>query len=159
MAIVARLDLDRSDRVAFARATTLRDEAQVPTDVVLDNLSTSGCLITVDLVLAMETVVSVAIPGVGACFARIVRCDRPNYGCEFLRPITSAEIASVYSTETVIHAAFPRIRAPLVAPPEAAVAAELAENGLPIASRVTIILGISAMLWAGIVTSVIIVAR
>lgn len=159
MSIVARLDLDRSDRVVFACTTTLRNDAQAPSDVVLDNLSTSGCLIKFDFNLAMDSVVSIGIPGVGACFARIVRCDRPNYGCEFLRPITSAEIASVYSTKTVIHASFPRTREPLVVPPEVAATPETVTHGLPIAGRVTIILGLSAMFWAGIVSSVITVAR
>jgi hypothetical protein len=149
MSIVARLDLDRSDRIVVARAATLRDHAMIPTDIMLDNLSTSGCHISVDYPLDLDAVISIGIPGIGNCFAQICRADQPNYGCIFLKPITQGEVLAATNAETVVQGNFPRrIVRPVDAPPQAEVD-EL--PGLPMAGRAAVVVGLSAILWTGII--------
>jgi hypothetical protein len=152
MSIVARLDLDRSDRIVVARAATLRDHHMGPTDIILDDLSTSGCRISVDMALELGTVISIGIPGIGNCFAEICRAEQPIYGCLFLKPVTSAEISIAQTAQTVVRGNFPMRDVPAIETvPEVAIDDQAV---MPVAQRAAVVIGVSSLLWAGIIASV-----
>jgi hypothetical protein len=159
MSLAGQLALGRSDRVTVDRAGTLRDVAKNPIDVVVDNLSTTGCLLKLDQPLPLGALVSVGIPGIGIRYARIGRIDHPHYACAFLAPVSAAEIAVALSAETIVEGAFP------VMPAQAAVISlgtavtnadeHYDERRFPAASRVALIGGTSILLWVVIIGGVI----
>jgi hypothetical protein len=156
MSLAGQLDFGRSDRVALDRAGTLRDHAQAPLDVRVDNLSTSGCLLTLDRTLPVGALVSIGIAGVGVRQARVSRVDAPHHACAFLQPVSAADVATALSAETLVAGAFPA--APSIVPVRAVLvetetlpAPRDGEYRLPLVARVAVIGGASAALWVTIV--------
>ena len=157
MSLVGLLDVGRSERVAVDRAGTLRDRARTPVDVAVDNLSTTGCLFVLDRALPLGALVSIGLPGVGVRYARISRVDHPRYACAFLTPVSADDIAAALSADTVVTGAFPLM--PVPATPIQPIDWEVRdEHKLPFGTRVAVILGVSAVLWAAIIAGVIAIA-
>jgi hypothetical protein len=144
MPFVARLDMKRPARIDVDRAATLRDASGEPLDVIVDNLSISGCLITTNLALVEGDSISIGIPGIGARDAWISRVDAPRYGCAFARPITNAEVAAARSANSLIDGIF---QGPPASGSETMDALHQ-EWHLRSRTKVAIIVGASALLWA-----------
>lgn len=163
MSLVAHLDVGRSDRVAVDRVGTLRDTERTPVDIMVDNLSTTGCMFLLDRELPLGALVSIGIPGVGVRYARISRVEHPQYGCAFLSPVSDADIAAALSVDTVIAGAFPQMPVPampMAASPLRRIAEEPSfEPKLPLRTRVAMMVGISAVLWTAIVVGVLAIVR
>jgi hypothetical protein len=144
MSFVARLDMKRPARIDVDRAATLRDASGEPLDVIVDNLSISGCLITTDLALVEGDPISIGIPGVGARDAWISRVDAPRYGCAFARPISDAEVSAARSANSLVDGIF---QSPPVSGSDVQHAPDQ-EWRLRSRTKVAIIVGASALLWA-----------
>jgi hypothetical protein len=152
MSFLARLDVERSDRITVDRPATVRDLRKAPSDVIVDNLSTTGCLVTLDFALPLGALISIGIAGIGPCFARVGRCDHPRYGCAFLVPITEAEIEASRVAETIVKGRFPALPAAAIAPaaivipePDAPAAGELSAR-----MKVAVIVGSAVLCWASL---------
>jgi hypothetical protein len=159
MSLVARLDVSRADRVAVDRMGTLRDRTNVPVDVVVDNLSKTGCLFALDRELLLGELVSLGLPGIGVHQARISRVDHPNYACAFLAPVSDQNVLAALSAETIVASAFPQIPATAAPITAQSIAAAPAPRGLPLGARVAIIAGTSVALWGTIIAGILAVTR
>jgi hypothetical protein len=98
MGIAAKLVTDNAEELLRApRATseaggTIRGAEAHTFDIVVKDLSRTGCLVETRAVLAIGSIVQIRITGVPQSGARVVRQDRAGYGCEFLRELTSADL-------------------------------------------------------------------
>ncbi len=84
-----------TERHAIDADATLRTEDQVPVDVLVANLSMTGCLFVCAAPLDLGSDVTIGISGLGRRQVRIVRAMDQRYGCEFLEPLSEADIAAV----------------------------------------------------------------
>jgi len=105
-----------SGRIAERRPlmadATLRDDASVPMDISVVDLSSSGCLIEGASDLVVPSLVTLGIAGIGRVPARIVRRDGSRYGCSFLLPLAEHVVAKAQALDTVVTfpaAALPRL--------------------------------------------------
>lgn len=94
MSVVARLyrDMRGSVRHEVALDATLRDPERRPFDVVVEELSAAGVRVPRVVELSPGATVTLGISGVGMCDVRVVRRDERGYGCEFLFPLSAAEL-------------------------------------------------------------------
>jgi len=91
-----------AERHDLAADATLRGADHVPVDVLVVDLSQTGCLFVTAEPLPMEAIVTIGIAGVGLREAHIVRNQDIRFGCTFLTPLTSAELAAgLAASETV----------------------------------------------------------
>jgi hypothetical protein len=142
MSAQSAFELDRSIRLAIGHAATLRYASQAPIDVVVEDISESGCLFRTTKVLEAGETVSIGIPGLGLCHGRISRSDHPHYGCAFLKLIRTDDLA--VPDANVIVAEFTPLAdttATSTSSPDTAV------KKLPLRTRVAIIVGTSLFLW------------
>lgn len=93
MTVLAALYRDErsAERYPVSLTGTLRDPDRTPHDVVVEDLSMSGFRLPVSADLEVGTYVSLGLPRVGICPARVVRQGDERYGCAFLVPLTGAE--------------------------------------------------------------------
>lgn len=95
----------------------MRGPDHVPVDVLVADLSQTGCLFVTTEPLAIDAIITIGIAGVGLREAHIVRNQDVRFGCTFLTPLTDAELAAgLAESETV--ALFP-LQHPGVAAEEA----------------------------------------
>lgn len=101
MAIVARLyrDARGAGRRDVAVDATLRDPERRPFDVTVEDISVTGVRIPAVVSLPLGAQVTIGIPAVGMCDLRVVRRDERGYGCEFLFPLSEAELAEAIAAE------------------------------------------------------------
>lgn len=142
MAVTARLyrDLRGSLRHSVALESTLRDESRRPFDVVVEDLSTTGVRVPAVAELDRGALITLGIPGVGMCNARVARVDDRGYGCEFLFPLSEEELA-----EALVALPAAPIALPLPLPGQDA--DEEQARRLPGGIRVAIILALAAAGW------------
>jgi hypothetical protein len=149
MALLAKLyDSGRgAERHALDADATLRAEDQVPVDVLVADLSTTGCLFVCAAPLAPGSEVTIGIAGVGRREATVVRALEQRYGCEFAVPLTPAEFAAAQNAPggTIVNfpAWSPGASASDVDAPTAA--------RLPGAVRLTVLAGVTAITWSAII--------
>lgn len=130
-----------AERHDLAADATVRGADRVPVDVLVVDLSQTGCLFVSAEPLQIESVVTIGIAGVGLREARIVRNQDVRFGCTFLMPLTTAELAAgLTESETVALFPFQHPPAP-VQPPLPAVAK------LPRPLRVAAFSGLVAISW------------
>lgn len=107
MALLAKLYVSgrTAERRVIEADATLRQNDQVPVDVLVADLSTTGCLFLCDTPLASGDEISIGIAGLGRHQARVVRSMDQRYGCTFLTPLTDADVtaASGAPGETIVH--------------------------------------------------------
>jgi hypothetical protein len=148
MAVSARLyqDLRGSHRHNVAVESTLRDGTLRPFDVVVEDLSATGVRVPAVTPLAPGALITLGIPGIGMCNARVARVDARGYGCEFLFPLSPDELADAL-------VAVPADPIPFV--PATAIAGgvplpePVTDRGrLPGPARAGIMVGLSAAGWA-----------
>jgi hypothetical protein len=104
MALIAKLyDNGRSaERHMLDADATVRGPDQVPVDVLVADLSLTGCLFLSSESLAVGSVITIGIAGIGRRDACIVRVEEPRYGCSFLPPLTDDELtAGLTESETI----------------------------------------------------------
>ncbi len=110
MTIIAKIEVERSEREGIEQPGTLREIGDFPVDVEVTNLSETGCLLATDATLRPGLMFTLGIPGIGIHTARAVRHGEDGIGCEFLRPISRDEIEIAKSAEIVVEARFPQLR-------------------------------------------------
>jgi hypothetical protein len=142
MSAQTAFELDRSMRLAIGHAATLRDASPTPIDIVVEDISQTGCLFHTTTALAVGETVSIGIPGLGLCHGRISRADHPLYGCAFFKLISTDDIAA--PDENVIVADFAASADPSMT--------HASSVGSPVAklrlrTRFVIIVGASLFLW------------
>jgi hypothetical protein len=153
----AHLDGVRCDRISIDRIATMRDQTKLPVDAVVDDLSRTGCLLTLDREMPTGALVTIGISGIGVRHARISRANHPQYACAFITPINGANIASAISAETLVADVFHSASEEAVrlvafdGPPIV--------RKLPIGARAIIIIGGSAVLWSMIIAAVVVSTR
>lgn len=112
MTIVARLfvaDPDErrySQRRAVGAEATLRTGRAIPHDVVVQDLSVSGCRFASADMFSDGARISIGIAGLGVHQARIVRREGRLHGCEFVQPLTPAQVMIAGQAQTVHRTAF-----------------------------------------------------
>lgn len=108
MTLVAQLYTDGrgAERVAAGRDATLRDSAQRPIDIVIEDLSSSGFGMSTAEDLAVGSILNLRLAGISKRDVRVVRRFGLTYGCEFAPPLTERELALVLSAGLVIDASF-----------------------------------------------------
>jgi hypothetical protein len=79
--------INRSDRLPLGTAGTMRDPDKLPLDVTIENLSETGVLLKTQDSLAVGTVISLGVAGLGMRLARISRLSADGLAAEFLLPI------------------------------------------------------------------------
>lgn len=94
MAVSAKLYSD--DRSAERHDTsldgTLRTSNWEPIDVQLDDLSLTGCLLSTGTRVEVNELITIGVVGVGMRPARVSRKTGDHLGCEFVVPLTPAEL-------------------------------------------------------------------
>lgn len=104
MALIVQLyDSGRSaERHDLGADATVRGPDRVPIDVLVADLSRTGCLFVSTEPLGSDATITIGIAGVGLREARIVRNQDVRFGCTFLIPLTDAELAAgLAESETI----------------------------------------------------------
>lgn len=115
MAMLAQLyDNGRTaERHPLGADATLRGEDQVPVDILVADLSATGCLFVCTEDLAPDADITIGIAGVGRRQGRVVRAQGQRYGCEFAVQLTEAEIVAARSDPASTIVDFPAWSHPL----------------------------------------------
>lgn len=151
MAVVARLyrNMRGSVRHEVALDATLRDPERRPFDVVVEELSAAGVRVPRVVELPVGATVTLGISGVGMCDVRVLRRDERGYGCEFLFPLSEAELNDAL-------AAAPNPPVPLESPSRLPVVEERVDHApkaareLASPARLLVILGLATASWAAL---------
>jgi hypothetical protein len=107
--LASKLEIDRASRQNLGQWATLRDTAMQPYDIFVEDLSKTGCRVILNLDLPVGSMVHIGIDGAGMRAARIVRGERPSYGCAFEKPLSESDIQLAAIAETVFAAEFPHL--------------------------------------------------
>lgn len=105
MAIIIHLQFERDERVDVDRPATLRTN-RIPSDVVVRNLSCSGCLVETPDMPPLDTHVSIGMSGIGVRTATVVRQTKTGFACEFETMLTDGEILRACEADTLITGVF-----------------------------------------------------
>lgn len=104
--------VDRTaERLTMARPSTLRGADGKPIDATIDNLSVTGCQLTVPAWADIHTDVVVGLAGVGIRSARVIWSEADHIGCAFHTPLTLAELQQAQFPQTVEEGRFPALPA------------------------------------------------
>lgn len=95
MALTAHLYSDDrgTERFRLEVDATLRDPSHLPVDVVVEDLSISGFRMQTGIKLEEQVEIGLGLAGIGTHRARVIWRDGGTYGCEFVTPLTSADVA------------------------------------------------------------------
>jgi hypothetical protein len=132
----------QGSRILVGSRSTLRADG-LAVDVIVSDLSETGCAIKGALALAIGTRVSIGLVGFGIYEAKVVRRNGDITGCAFLQPIDTRIVIDAFASATVIIA--PRL-AMLAADDLALPKSDLKK--WPIVYRTIFSFGLSALLWA-----------
>lgn len=146
MGLVAYLYRDSrwGERHQVERDATLRDPDWSPIDVTVEDLSESGFRVTAPTDLAVGAEIGLGLSGIGLRQARVVRRAENLYGCEFLIPLTTAELKAALAGPPTTPVALP-IDSPILGEEE-----EHPER-LPLMMRVVAISVSAAAAWAALI--------
>ena len=148
MPLLAHLHSDDrlANRYDVDAEATLRTTDDHPIDILVANLSSTGCLFVCSSLLHVDDVVTIGIAGFGRMRARIARAEQPRYGALFMTALAESEVSvrSVDPVSTVIPFSDANPFQPVIheAPPLVA--------KLSGAARVAIIFGAAVASWAGV---------
>lgn len=95
-------------RAALHRASTLRGRDGAPRDIVLHDLSATGCRVSGLPGAARYDAVMIGLTGLGGRPARVIWIDGDQAGCHFDEPLTEKEVALARQGGKVIEARFPQ---------------------------------------------------
>ncbi|MBW6531492.1 PilZ domain-containing protein [Sphingomonas citri] len=127
--------------------TTLRGASQVPLDVVVDQISLSGCHIVTPEEVSVGELISLGIAGLGRVEALVVRRTRTGYGCAFISHVPPSLLARVGEDTPVVALSDDR---PLHVFDADADVPDVEK--LPIRTRFLLIAGFCALSWIAIIT-------
>lgn len=151
MASIARLHLDpaerrRAERFDVRQLGTL-SAFGAPKDLLIENISTTGCLTQCDLVLPIGTIASLTLPGLPARPATLVRQDGNHLGWQFLKQLKPSDIDIARSAE-------PRLRRKAGAEEEIAYSEALLNGVRPKAAlRMKLYVGLALLDAAALTTA------
>ena len=140
-------DSRSAERHSTGADATLRIAEQYPVDVLIANLSTTGCLFLCQSPIEVEAVVSIGIAGLGRLPARIVRAEGTRYGAEFIVPLTAATISTALAGPSDSVIPFPLWAPTMIVSTDDAPASDK----LPMATRVAIVSGLALVSWIGLI--------
>lgn len=86
---------------------TLRTTVNSPFDVLIADLSKTGCLFICAELLELNALVTIGIGGIGMVQARIVRGEGQRYGAVFTAPLTNEAVAAALALPSDTIIAFP----------------------------------------------------
>jgi hypothetical protein len=154
MGLAAELYLDsRSlDRRDVEIDATIRDQFSRPVDVTVTNLSRAGFAVEAEIELTVDAELGIGIAGIGIRPATVIWRAGQLYGCRFTRALTPSDFERALVAENVVTAAFNQIAVRQAEVEGEAQAAP--EYKLPLPARFAVIVGLSALLWTGIVLAV-----
>lgn len=148
MALVATLysdDARGAERRQVELDGTLRGPAHTPHDVLVSELSANGFRVPATGALSVGSRITLGLNGVGARAARIVRlAGEDQYGCEFISPLTPAELAAALHSEPAELIRFPQ--AAMAIPFDALPEPEVGQFPGPV--RLAILMGGGLAAWA-----------
>lgn len=136
---VDRADVRQAERRQAEMPATVRADLREPIDVKVLNLSATGVAIETSRALPVGSTFHIGIAGVPLQQARVAREMAHGYGCEFIRPITEADVERAGVENTVL---FPGERLP--APPYPDPVIQL----WPRRTRMTLAIAGAALAWA-----------
>lgn len=118
MGLAAHLYRDArwAERHQIERDATLRDPEWSPIDAIVDDLSESGFRVTTLADFTVGAEVALGLAGIGTHQARVVRRAKGFYGCEFLIPLTGAELSAALAAPASEPIALP-FAEPVAQPP------------------------------------------
>ena len=131
-----------SERLALGRSSTLRTSGGAPIDVIVEDLSVTGCRIRTSLQMQNGEELVIGLPGVGTRAGRVVWSDGTEIGCEFEAPLTAAEVHETRTTETVIQGQFATFRRSVVTAPS-----QSEENRFSVRYRLASIVSAAIIAW------------
>lgn len=94
------------DRVPVARPSTLRGPNGDPGDVLIEDLSTTGCRLATATDHAIGDEVMIGLAGVGIRQAQVVWAEEGHIGCAFDEPLSLNDIQKTRFAETVAEGRF-----------------------------------------------------
>jgi hypothetical protein len=154
MSLPAQLQMDRPSRITLDRAATLRDPAQEPLDVTVDNISSTGCLVATDAKLTDGMLVTIGIAGLGTRGAYVARQEASGYGLAFLKPASDIELLAARNAETLVDGGFAPFPAGLPTDATSLIAdgaiAPVPDERFSRRTRFTFMVGTSVALWGAI---------
>lgn len=133
-----------AERLPVERPSTLRSEDGKPIDATIEDLSITGCRLTLPTDASIGDDVMIGLAGVGIRSAMVIWSDANQVGCAFDKPLTMAEFQTVQFAQTVAEGRFP-------APPSQPshdLAYTQSTSKLPPAARLAIIFGLATASWA-----------
>jgi hypothetical protein len=152
-------DTDRADRREVQIAATLRSDAG-PQDIALVDLSATGFRAKLVAPLTVGAMVTVGTRSLGVREATIVWTNGSICGVEFVVPLTHQQVVQAREIDTVVEARFETDAAlASITAGEQLPARTRAGTArrLPMPARMTVIVGLSALGWAGIAAIVLMV--
>ena len=136
---------DRSaERLSVERPSTLRGPDGMPVDATIEDLSTTGCRLSLHDTESIGEYVMIGLAGVGIRSAQVIWSEADRIGCAFDKPLTAAELETVKVAQTVAAGHFPA--PPVLIQPTLSDIAETPK--LPVRTRVGIIVGLALASWA-----------
>ena len=150
MAMLAHLyDGRAAERHALDADATLRGEDQLPIDILIADLSATGCLFVCAEELAPDAEITIGIAGIGRRQARIVRALGQRYGCEFAVALTEAEAATARTASGGTIVDFPVWSHPSTEAEDLPSVAELSGR-----VRLAVLAGTTGAAWATVLLAV-----
>lgn len=135
----------RSARKIVLRDSTLRDQNNIPIDVVVSDLSTTGFSVVAPLDLEIGAIVRIGLGGAGAASARVIRRAESSYGCQFLQPLGQDRVDAAFKYSEILTAI------------GAAAPTNINEQDIPYeadrwdrSTRLAVILGAGGAAWAAL---------
>lgn len=95
-----------AERKRAGRGATLRDAVYRPIDIVIADLSATGFGMTTAEDLAVGSYVNLSLAGICKRDVRVVRRYGMNYGCEFIQPLSPADLDLALKAGVVVGASF-----------------------------------------------------
>lgn len=108
-----------AERLPVERPSTLRRADGKPIDATIEDLSVTGCRLTLPPNEKIVEDVMIGLAGVGIRSARVIWSEASQIGCAFDEPLTMAELEQIQFAQTVASGRFPTPAAqPAYAPEE-----------------------------------------
>jgi hypothetical protein len=100
----------RAPRSSLSKAATLRDRAKLHVEVVIEDISRTGCRITSGSPLSVGSIVGIGIQGLGPQAGRVVRYDEDGYGCVFLLELDDEQVQTARTASALANTSYVEMR-------------------------------------------------